>query len=573
MVYGLYTKTPTTMKAVFISPAMEVAETPNLQDHEIHIFTQFFIHRKDNRNEEIRYCLKQNQENPLVYKIHLLNERLYSLQEMGLTTNDKIHQENIEKRLSFQAVFQYIREHKIRGYCVMMNSDIFLDESIKYILTSTLHTKKQFMALLRYEFDIKKGKEAATIFGPRGDSQDTWIFHTNQTPKLSQEKVFAFDFGRPGCDNKLVYLLHILGYQVINDPRIIKTYHFHRSIMRDYFAKDALPQPWAVCIPAGVNVLALPPTLGINIVDVCKASNGFKHVMFDDHVLLYDYITTKLTKNEPFVIPRVAGIENNFAVFAHIKRQTNTTDVDQYFQQVAPAMKNNAGIYLPNMASIMRYSELYLKAFENCEMMAVWEPQGACIGHIAQSHDFIRNSFQGKQPFWAFALDIFHYIYDPQAWTKSLRGKRILIISSFVESIKEKIPLRHKLYDGVDLFPECTFIYMKPPMTQAGEPSREFEVELNDFTRKLDTIQGDYDVALVSCGGYGNLVCNYIYEKHRKSAIYVGGVLQMYFGVLGGRWLKERADVVRLFLNEHWSRPKTTERPANSQQVEGGCYW
>ena len=63
MVYGLYTKTPTTMKAVFISPAMEVAETPNLQDHEIHIFTQFFIHRKDNRNEEIRYCLKQNQEN------------------------------------------------------------------------------------------------------------------------------------------------------------------------------------------------------------------------------------------------------------------------------------------------------------------------------------------------------------------------------------------------------------------------------------------------------------------------------------------------------------------------------
>jgi len=573
MVYGLYTKTPTTMKAVFISPAMEVAETPNLQDHEIHVFTQFFIHRKDNRNEEIRYCLKQNQENPLIYKIHLLNERLYSLQEMGLTTNEKIHQENIGKRLSFQAVFQYIRAQKIRGYCVMMNSDIFLDDSIKYILTSTLHSKKHFMALLRYEFDIKKGKDAATIFGPRGDSQDTWIFHTNQSLKLSQEKAFAFDFGRPGCDNKLVYILHILGYQVFNDPRIIKTYHFHRSIMRDYFAKDALPQPWAVCIPAGVNVLSLPPTLGINIVDVCKASNGFKHLMFNDEAILHDYIATKLAKNEPFIIPRIAGIENNFAVFAHIKRQTNTTDVDQYFQQVAPAMKNNAGIYLPNMNSIMRYSELYLKAFENCELMGAWEPQGNYIQHIAQSHDFMRNSFQGKQPFWVFALDIFHYIYDPKVWTKSLRGKRILIISSFVESIKEKIPLRQKLYDGVDLFPECTFVYMKPPMTQAGEPSREFEVELNDFTRKLDTIQGDYDVALVSCGGYGNLVCNHIYEKHRKSAVYVGGVLQMYFGILGGRWLKERADVVRLFLNEHWSRPKTTERPVNCEQVEGGCYW
>ena len=561
------------MKAVFLSKPMEVADAPNIQDNEIHVFTQFFVHRKDTRNEELRYCLKENQANPFVYKIHLLNERLYTLKEMGLSTNDKIHQENIGKRLSFQSVFQYIRENKIKGYCVMMNSDIFLDESIKYIITSTLHEKKQMMALLRYEFDIKKNKEHATIFGPRGDSQDTWIFHTSQNIKMSQEKAFTFDFGRPGCDNKIVYILSILGYQVINDPRIIKTYHFHRSIMRDYFAKDALPQPWAISIPAGVNVLSIPPSLGINITDVCKSSHGFKNIMFEDHTILYDYISKKLQKNEPFIIPRIAGIENNFAVFAHIKRQTNTTEVDQYFQQVAPAMKNNAGIYLPNMNSIMRYSELYLKAFENCEMMGAWEPQGTYIQHIAQSHDFMRNSFPNKQMFWVFALDIFHYIYDPKAWTKSLKGKRILIISAFVDSIREKIPLRNKLYDGVDLFPDCTFIFIKPPMTQAGEHSREFEIELNEFTKKLDAIRDDYDIALASCGGYGNLVCNYIYEKHKKSAIYVGGVLQMYFGILGGRWLKERADVVRLFLNEHWSRPKMSERPINCDQVEGACYW
>jgi hypothetical protein len=343
--------------------------------------------------------------------------------------------------------------------------------------------------------------------------------------------------------------------------------------MRDYFAKDALPQPWAISIPAGVNVLSIPPSLGINITDVCKSSRGFKNLMFEDHIILYDYVSQKLQKNEPFIIPRIAGIENNFAVFANIKRQTNTTEVDQYFQQVAPAMKNNAGIYLPNMNSIMRYSELYLKAFENCELMGAWEVQGNYIQHIAQSHDFMRNSFPNKQMFWVFALDIFHYIYDPKAWTKSLQGKRILIISAFVDSIREKIPIRKKLYDGIDLFPDCTFVFIKPPMTQAGENSREFEIELNEFTKKLDAIKDDYDIALASCGGYGNLVCNYIYEKHKKSAIYVGGVLQMYFGILGGRWLKERADVVRLFLNEHWSRPKMSERPINCDQVEGACYW
>ena len=89
----------------------------------------------------------------------------------------------------------------------------------------------------------------------------------------------------------------------------------------------------------------------------------------------------------------------------------------------------------------------------------------------------------------------------------------------------------------------------------------------------MDTIKDDYDIALVSCGGYGNLVCNYIFEKHNKSAIYVGGVLQMYFGILGNRWLEERKDVVNMYSNQYWVRPMNSEKPANHITVERGCYW
>lgn len=175
--------------------------------------------------------------------------------------------------------------------------------------------------------------------------------------------------------------------------------------------------------------------------------------------------------------------------------------------------------------------------------------------------------------FWTFALDIFHYIHHEKAWTKSLRGKRILIISSFIESIREKVPIRKKLYDNVDLFPECSFVYAKPPQTQGGEPTRDFETELKDFYKRLDLLKDDYDVALCSAGGYGNLICNHIYESHKKSAIYVGGTLQVFFGILGARWLKERPDVVRLYMNEHWSRPKPSERPIGASSIEGGCYF
>ena len=87
----------------------------------------------------------------------------------------------------------------------------------------------------------------------------------------------------------------------------------------------------------------------------------------------------------------------------------------------------------------------------------------------------------------------------------------------------------------------------------------------------LDQIS-DYDVALVSAGGYGSLICNHIYETGH-SAIYVGGVLQMFFGLLGGRWLVERKAIVRMYVNQYWSRPKESERPAGYKKIENGCYF
>ena len=90
--------------------------------------------------------------------------------------------------------------------------------------------------------------------------------------------------------------------------------------------------------------------------------------------------------------------------------------------------------------------------------------------------------------------------------------------------------------------------------------------------RSLEKIKDTFDVALCSCGGYGNLVCSALFDMG-KSAIYVGGVLQMYFGIYGERWLKERPDIMKLYMNEHWSRPKEVEKPSGFESVEDSCYW
>jgi hypothetical protein len=263
------------------------------------------------------------------------------------------------------------------------------------------------------------------------------------------------------------------------------------------------------------------------------------------------YINNHRALKRPFIIPRIAGIENNTAFLAYYKQE-----LPPRLQEV---MKNNAGINLVNKKSFLRYSKWYLKAFEVCDLYASWEPYGHYIKHIKDSHAFIQAKYN-KPQIWAYGFDIFHYIHRP--WTLALRGMRILLISPFVDLMRNT-----KAY-GVDLFPECTFEYLKPPQTQGLEPSRDWHDEFLDFCEKIKTVE--FDVALCSCGGYGNPVCAYIHSLG-KSAIYVGGVLQMYFGIYGNRWLTERKDVLSVYMTPQWTRP--TERPLGFENIEKSCYW
>ena len=222
-------------------------------------------------------------------------------------------------------------------------------------------------------------------------------------------------------------------------------------------------------------------------------------------------------------------------------------------------LKNNTGLSFETKESVRAYASHYLAAFEKCEVYASWEPWGKYVKHIRESQGFIQKKFVRPQ-FGAFVLDIFNYAAnDP--WTRALAGKRILLVSPFVDQFNATAY-------PVDLFPGCTFVHVKPPMTQGGEPSRGWQVEFKELCEAVSKVE--FDVALCSCGGYGNPLCAYIYSMGR-SAIYVGGVLQMYFGVYGQRWLREQKDATNLYLTAEWTRPAI--RPKGHESIENGCYW
>lgn len=438
--------------------------------NQIHLFLQFFVHKDPVRQKEFLFCLHQHIQNPAVSKIHLLGERIYTEKELGMKNTEKIIQTVIGRRLQFQDIFTYIRQNSIPGYHILLNSDICFDSSaLDNLRKSDMSYQKKMMSLLRYEYNASDPSKSQ-LYGPSSDSQDTWILHSNFPVPEFAEKAFKFEFGKPGCDNKLIYLFSILGYEVVNDPLFIKTLHVHASEVRDYTIKDRVPRPYMLSFPANID-----PRKDKILNNYHQITRGFQDMKFDDNDVLRKYILENFENNTQFAVTHITGI----------------------FQK-------------------------------DC---------GMCIcSHNNESYQRLIGQWQNNPSIRIFSdnvLEIFHSIFTTP-WTQALRGKRILWISSTDSQIVQKQwEKRNSIYADIDLFPECKIVVL-----------------LNNTS--LDSIQNEYDVALVS-GPNSNQICESIYKKG-KSVIYVGDVLPMYLGILDKRWLTERPDVIRMYLNQNWAR-------------------
>lgn len=235
----------------------KLVKTPYNNDS-IYLCLQFFIHNDNNRQKEILYCLKNNIKLGLFKQIILLNERIYTSDELGLTNTEMkcIIQLNIKKRLTYSLAFKRIQKLNLKGYFVISNSDIFFDQSILNVRKSCLDQKKSIYTLLRFEYLKQKNIKHCKLFIhprtnlPRNDSQDVWIYHSNFHP--TNEQILNesnFQLGMPGCDNKITYILTNNGYICINEPWNVKTYHYHTTEIRNYTRNDVLPPPYLFIEP------------------------------------------------------------------------------------------------------------------------------------------------------------------------------------------------------------------------------------------------------------------------------------------------------------------------------------
>ena len=82
-----------------------------------------------------------------------------------------------------------------------------------------------------------------------------------------------------------------------------------------------------------------------------------------------------------------------------------------------------------------------------------------------------------------------------------------------------------------------------------------------------------YDVVFAGCGGFGMILSNYLHKELKKSVVYVGGALQLYFGVKGNRWKDVDYTDDWVYPKDHWVYPLETDVPLEPEICESACYW
>jgi len=264
-----------------------------------------------------------------------------------------------------------------------------------------------------------------------------------------------------------------------------------------------------------------------------------------------DAIANLVKENKSFLISRV-GLGGETAISALVLAN------QQIPQHVYNWFYINAGFY--GSKNLITYAKYYKSACESCDLHAYWNFQG-----FIEMEDFLVP--EDKTLIDVSALESFRF---DNPWTEHLKGKKILIINPFKETIDKQLLVKDKIWENKNILPDAEYITYKSVQSIGGQgPDKDWYESYDKMCKDISEI--DFDVALLGCGSYGLPLCDFIKNKLNKSTVYIGGGLQLYFGIKGKRW--EGSEDITKFYNEYWVRPNTEETPATSTMVEGGCYW
>lgn len=240
-------------------------------------------------------------------------------------------------------------------------------------------------------------------------------------------------------------------------------------------------------------------------------------------------------------------------------------EVSKKYDKVMQQMQLGAGFFTATNEMGRRFTELMLKSIPEADVMGIW---------LQPFEDYYLKKYGNKKLIMTYLLDLEPWSAPNQPWSYALKGKKVLVIHPFVDTIKSQYTHREKIFPGTDILPEFSLKTLKAVQTVAGEKDERFETwfEALDWMYQ-EAMEIDFDIAIIGCGAYGFPLAAKL-KQSGKQAIHLAGATQLLFGIKGKRWEENDSfSYVQNFFNDAWVYPEDSEKPSQAESVEGGAYW
>lgn len=265
-------------------------------------------------------------------------------------------------------------------------------------------------------------------------------------------------------------------------------------------------------------------------------------------------IKNLIENGKPFVAARFGATELSVLVEREAKRIGKSSENrDQNLCTLS-------GFFPEDKRYVDRFVQMMMDEISQIDLLGIWyNPGEEYIVNRYMEHTMVTN-IEAMEP----------YIYETP-WSKALKGKKVLIIHPFAESIERQYLNHKQLFQNPDILPDFEIKTIRAVQTLAGEKDARFETwfdALDYMKEAMDTV--DYDIAVIGCGAYGMPLAIHA-KKMQKQAVHMGGATQILFGIKGNRW--DNNPVISGLYNEYWVRPAQSETIKRQDAVENGCYW
>lgn len=218
-----------------------------------------------------------------------------------------------------------------------------------------------------------------------------------------------------------------------------------------------------------------------------------------------------------------------------------------------------SGFFPATDKMISRFAKLFTANLSPIDLLGVWFKPGEDV----MVNEFMPGAF-------LYPLRALEPYYFKKPWSTALKGKRVLVIHPFSESIYNQYQQHRRFLFKEEVLPDFE-LQVLPAVQSLGTSRTQFKTWFEALEHmKTEIKKRDFDIAIIGAGAYGLPLAAYVKELG-KQAIHLGGATQILFGIKGKRW--DTISEVASLYNEYWTRPLLSETPASENQADESCYW